>query len=96
MDYRELCSALTSKGEASEDRQGDHIFYFIEIDGREYRATKVSHNARGQISGDLIGLISRQMRLTTKELRRFVGCEIGREQWLELWCQRGHTWRRGF
>ena len=93
MDYQELCSALISKGEASEDRSGDHVFFFVEIDDHLYRATKVSHNARGQISGGIMSLISRQMRLTTKELRQFVPCKVDRKQWLELWCQRGHTWR---
>ena len=94
MDYQELCSMLISKGEAIEDRRGDHVFYIIAVDGHEYRATKVSHNARGQISGDLIGLISRQMRLTMKELRQFVSCTVTREKWMELWQQRGHNWRR--
>ena len=93
MDYRELQSALKSKGNTSENREGHHIFYFVEVDGKEYRATKVSHSARGQIDDNILSQIARQMRLTTKELRNFVACLIDREKWLQLWSQRGHTWR---
>lgn len=94
MDYHELRSALLSKGAADEDRRGHHVFFFIEVDGKTYRATKFSHNARGQISSKILSAISQQMRLTNKELRHFVECTVEREQWLELWCQRGHAWRR--
>ncbi len=93
MDYEELRSALVSKGEAEEDRASHHVFFFIEVGGRTYRATKFSHSARGQVSGDIQGEIARQMRLTTRELREFVACPLGREEWVKLWFERGHTWR---
>ena len=83
---------LISKGKTSE-RSGDHVFYFVEIDGKEYRATKVSHGARGQIDNNILSVIARQMRLTTRELRGFVTCTVDREQWLQLWSQRGPAWR---
>ncbi len=89
MDYRELRNALLSKGKTSEDREGHHIFFFIEVDGKAYRATKFSRSARGQITDDILGAIARQMRLTSKELRNFVDCSVTREQWLEFWRQRG-------
>jgi len=91
VDYQELRGALISKGKADEDRRSHHVFFFIEVDGKSYRATKISHSARGQISSKILSLISRQMRLTTKELRYFVDCTIGRKQWLDLWRERGHT-----
>ena len=94
MDYEELRSALISKGKADEDRSGHHVFFFIEVDGKSYRATKLSHSARGQISSKILSAISQQMRLTTKELRYFVDCAVKREQWLDLWRQRGYTWQR--
>lgn len=96
MDYQELRGALISKGKADEDRGSHHVFFFIEVDGKSYRATKISHSARGQISSNILSLISRQMRLTNKELRQFVACDVEREQWLELWRERGHGWRRSF
>jgi hypothetical protein len=88
LDYRELVSALTAKGHATEDRSGNHIFYMIEIDGKRYRATKISHSARGQISDGLVGAIAREMHLHTKELKDFVGCTISRDEWLGYWKER--------
>jgi hypothetical protein len=88
LDYRDLQSALLSKGETVEDRSSHHIFYVVEIDGKRYRATKVSHGARGQISDELLGAIAREMHLQTKELREFVSCTMTREDWLKLWNQR--------
>ena len=89
MNYRELRTALISKGEAMEDRTGHHVFYLVEVDGKIYRATKFSHSARGQIVDEILGAIARQMRLRTQELRRFVDCSVGREEWLQIWRQRG-------
>jgi len=94
VDYIKLCGALSSKGKAWPDRAGHHVFFYIEIDGKTCRAAKVSHSAQGQIDSYILGAIARQMRLTTKELKQFVACPLGREQWLELWSQRGYTWRR--
>ena len=91
MDYLELRSALLSKGKTSEDRKSHHIFFFIEVDGKNYRATKFSHSARGQITDDILGAIARQMRLTSKELRNFVDCAVTCEKWLEFWRQRGSS-----
>lgn len=91
MDYQALRHALISKGEAAEDRHSHHVFFFIEVDGKSYRATKISHSARGQIRSEILSLIARQMRLTTKELRYFVDCTVGHKQWLDLWRERGHT-----
>lgn len=93
MNYSELRSVLLSKGEAIEDRSGNHIFFYIEVDGQEYRATKVSHGARGQIDARLASLIARQMRLTGGELKEFVACPLSREEWVERWRARGPAWR---
>ena len=93
MTYRELRTILLSKGEAEEDRKGEHAFFWIDVGGRSYRATKVSHGATGQISSQLLSQISRQMRLTNKELREFVRCKLEKDQWLNLWQERGHNWR---
>ena len=88
MTYRELRSALVSKGNAEEDRRSHHVFFWIDIEGRRYRATKFSHGASGQISDSLLGKISHQMRLKAPELKDFVNCTVERDQWIELWCQR--------
>ena len=92
MDYQDLRSALNSKGETIEDRSRHHIFFFVEIEGKQYRATKMSHGARGQISNALLSVMAHQMRLTTKELKQFVKCPLSRIGWLELWQERGYNW----
>jgi len=91
LDYRELRNVLLSKGGTIEDRRSHHVFFFLEIDGKYYRATKFSHSAHGQISDDLLGSIARQMRLTVNELKHFVDCSVQREQWLEFWRERRRT-----
>ena len=88
MDYREFRKVLLSKGEATENRRGHHVFFLIEVDGKEHRATKFSHSADGQISDDIFSAMARQMRLRSKELRDFVDCVVTREQWIDLWRQR--------
>lgn len=89
MDYQELRSALVSKGGADEDRASHHVFFYVEVHGKRYRATKLSHSARGQISSPIVSAISGQVRLTKRELKRFVDCTMGGEEWLELFWQRG-------
>lgn len=89
VDYQELRRALLSKGEAEEDRSGHHVFFWINVCGKSYRATKFSYSAGGQISKNLVSEIAHQMRLTTKELKQFVACPLSREGWLGLWSQRG-------
>lgn len=91
MDYHDLHAALLSKGKTTEDRSSHHVFYILEIDGKRYRATKVSHSAHGQMSDELIGAIAREMHLKTKELKDFVNCTISRDEWLDLWRQRSST-----
>ncbi|NVM23771.1 MAG: hypothetical protein HWN68_18585 [Desulfobacterales bacterium] len=92
MDYQDLRAALLSKGETVEDRSRHHIFFFFEIEGKTYRATKISHSAQGQIDNNILSAVAHQMRLTTKELRQFVKCPLSREGWLDLWQTRGYGW----
>lgn len=92
VDYREVRSALLSKGVAEEGLASHHVLFWIKVSGKMYRVTKFSHSARGQISTSLISEIARQMRLTAKELRQFVACPLSREDWLQLWRERGHSW----
>ncbi len=83
---------MLSKAQAKEDRRGHHVFFYIYVDGKLHRATKISHNARGQISPSILNAIAHQMRLTLKELKSFISCTIEREIWLDSWRQRGHGW----
>ena len=91
MEYRELRSALTSKGLAATDRQRNHVYFYVTIGGKKERATMMSHGARGQIDSTLLGTMARQMRLNTTELRRFVACTVSRERWIELWVENRYS-----
>ena len=85
MDYRDLRRELLKKAHAAEDRRGDHVHFFIEVDGKDYRATKISHGATGQIGQPLEGMIARQLRLSTTQLRDFVECPLDGDAFLENW-----------
>lgn len=85
MDYRTLRKALRSKALAEEDRSGNHIFFYVRIRGRDEKVTKFSHSAKGQITRGLLGMIGRQMRLSSDQLQSFVDCTTSREEWVELW-----------
>ena len=94
MDYLDLSHALCSKGKAMVEH-GDHDSFAVEEGGKEFRATKISHGAHGQIDDKVRSLIARQMRLTTSELNEFVDCPMGRDKWLRLRRERGRGWRMG-
>ena len=64
---------------------GDHIVFDIRLGGRDQRITKTSHSARGQIPNWLLAKIAQQMRLSSRQMRQFVGCTMSREEWLEIW-----------
>ena len=88
MDYDELRHALVSKAKADPDNR-NHVFYYVTVEGRERRVTKLSHAASGHVDPDLLSKIARQMWLTNKELRAFVDCELSRDGWLALGRSRG-------
>jgi len=37
MDYRDIRNTLVSKLEAIEDRSGDHVYFYLTIDGHDFR-----------------------------------------------------------
>jgi len=93
MEFRILRRALIRKAGCEEDRQRHHIFYFVTVEGKKYRTTKISHSASGTVPSNLVPLMARQMRMMTREFTEFVNCTISKEKWLELWGDRGHNWR---
>jgi len=88
MDYREIRSTLMSKLEASEDRSGHHVFFYITIDGHDFRAGKMSHSARGQAEDYIIKDTARRLKLTNQEFLSLVDCEIDKLQHETLWKER--------
>ena len=88
MDTRELRRTLLRKLHAIEDRKAHHVFFFFEIGGRLYRATKLSHGARGQLAPSLASLIARQLKLNNKELNELVTCPLSEEEYFQTWLNR--------
>ena len=88
MDYREIRSTLMSKLEASEDRSGHHVFFYITMDGHDLRAGKMSHSARGQAEDFIISDTARRLKLTKPEFVSLVDCSINKEQHETIWRER--------
>lgn len=89
MDFRDLRRTLLSKLNASEDRQQHHVFFYFNVNGKEFRATKFSHSAKGQIDVSLLNLIAKQLRLRNAEIDSLVACPLSKEEYFRLWSQRG-------
>lgn len=85
MDYRALTRALHRKALADENRSGDHVVFSLRIGDKHQRITKTSHGAKGQIPKGMLSKISRQMRLSSRQLQHFVDCTLSREGWRRLW-----------
>ena len=85
MDLRDLQRALRRKLGAVEDRRSHHVFYWIEIDGLDYRAAKFSHSSRGQLSDLILSDTARRLKLSRAELDDLVDCPLSGDQFWELW-----------
>ena len=88
MDYRDIRSTLVSKLEAIEDRSGNHIYFYLTIDMRDFRVGKLSHSARGQAVDYVISDTARRLKLSKKEFVSLVDCEIDKLQHEILWKER--------
>ncbi len=87
IDVKNITRSLLYKGFKKEDR--DHRFY-VYYDGGKRTAihTKISHSEK-EIGGPLIGMMSRQMHLSTDEFRRFVKCTLSKEQYADILRSKG-------
>lgn len=88
MDYRDIRSTLVSKLEAIEDRSGDHVYFYLTIDGHDFRVGKLSHSSRGQAVDYMINDTAGRLKLTKKEFVDLVDCIIDKPQHENLWRQR--------
>lgn len=72
MDIRELQGSLRRKLDAVEDRRYHHVFYWITIDGRDFRAAKFSHSSRGQLPEFIVADTAQRLKLSRAELNDLV------------------------
>ena len=88
MDNREIRSTLVAKLDAVEDRAGHHIYFWLDIDGSEFRVGKLSHSARGQAPDHVISDTARRLKLTKREFLSLVDCTIDKYKHKEIWKER--------
>ena len=85
MDVRELQRALRRKLGAVEDRRRHHVFWWLEIDGREHRVAKFSHSSRGQLPQYILSDTAKRLKLSNAELDDLVNCPLTEAEFLRLW-----------
>ncbi len=88
MDSREIRSTLVAKLDAEEDRTGHHVYFWLNVDGHEFRVGKMSHSARGQAPEYVIKDTAKRLRLTKEEFESLVGCTITKEMHKDIWRER--------
>jgi hypothetical protein len=87
LDFRRLRHTWRRKLGAEEDKQSNHVYYYITIDNREHRIGKVSHSNRGSDKVDdfIISDTCKRMKIDKSELSAVVNCTIDKSQYLNLW-----------
>ena len=88
MEISDIRRTLLNKLHAVEDAKRDHVFYYFEIQGKQHKATKLSHGAIGQLDDNLLHLIAEQLRLRKEELESLVECPLSEKEYFALWSNR--------
>ena len=84
VEVSDLIRALKAKLGAEEDVQRRHVFYKLRRGELLLRTTSLSHGLRGTIGQPLLGLIAKQLGLTTRELEELVACTLSAEAYFIL------------
>ena len=88
MDIRDLQRSLRRKLGAEEDRRSHHVFYWVTIDGQDFRAAKFSYSSRGQLPDFIVADTAQRLKLNRAELNALVDCPLTGEQFFQLWNSR--------
>lgn len=89
MQVRTLRRTLKGKLDATENRQSDHIYFFVPVADGLIRAAKISHSARDQLSFHVISDTAKRLRLRKSELEDLVACRLSRDEFVRLYADRG-------
>lgn len=85
---REVRQALIKKG-FREDKERDHWYYFLYVNGRKSAIyTKISHNA-GEIGAGLLALMARQLTISTAQFEMFIDCKLTEAEYVRLLVETG-------
>ncbi len=90
MQFEQLRRTFAVKLGATEDDGGDHVYYFLTMDGRDHRIGKVSHSSRGSdaVPDHVVTDTAHRLRLTKKELAQLVECSLDRQGFEASWRSR--------
>ena len=90
MDFRQWRRTLRNKLGATEDREGDHIYYYLFIGESDHRVGKASHSARSSetVQDYVIADTARRLKLNKSEFLQLVDCSIDRDDHARLWYER--------
>lgn len=87
---RDVESALKQKG-FQEAPKRDHKYFFFYLDGKKTSVnTKISHSD-SEIHDQNCSLMARQMRLTNRQFKEFISCNLSLEEYTKLLTQNGHV-----
>jgi predicted RNA binding protein YcfA (HicA-like mRNA interferase family) len=85
---REIDRALLKKGFVRENRN-DRTYKLMRGSEKTGIKTILSHTSNMDYGDHLLSMVARQMKLTKAELRQFVGCTMGHEEYVQILKQRG-------
>lgn len=79
---REIKEGLTKKGFIAVQR--DHPYLFFSVEGRKSGIhTKISHGNK-ECGDNILSLVARQLRITTKQLDDLLDCPMRYEDYLAI------------
>ena len=79
---REIKVGLTKKGFITVQR--DHTYLFLSVEGRKSSIhTKISHGNK-EYGANILFLVARQLRITTKQLDDLLDCPLSYEDYLAI------------
>jgi len=87
MTVNDAKQAFTAKLGASEDRSGEHVFFYFTDGSSEYLVGKMSHSWKGakQLPEPIIRSMAKKLNLTKKDFESFVECSLGTDDMLRKW-----------
>ena len=89
MDSREIQTTLVVKLGAIEDRTSHHVYYWMNVDGIEFRVGKLSHSSRGRAPEYVVSDTAKRLKLNKKEFTSLVECSMDKGTHRDIWRSRG-------
>ena len=83
--------AFIHKLGASKDNSGDHIYFYLDFEGSEYTAGKISHSWKGSLNDTQVLMLASRLRLQKREFELWVICDMDTPKMLKIWQNRRNT-----